>query len=242
MTSSPHSRFRLFSFILLGILLGLLTTPTSTAQALGGLLKQAQQKVNQSTSGTGRTANTPPPATSLADDPTGPIPESPDPADLTVDNNMAFARIVLANHRPWAKGEHVGDDDYFYRYLRDEYKAPLQFTFDRAYVDYITPRHYYLWSVIENISENLFSFYDPAKDNTANRYFRQKLLKIKQIHLTTTPQRAQPNHYAGSAGYVMSFDAVTGILTAAISNAPGNQGISRINQEDIQAFIQENVR
>lgn len=202
------------------------------AQGVGGFLNKAKQTINQ-------TNNSNSSSQAMGND--GPIPKSPAPTDLTVDNNIEFARTVLNNHRPWIKGEHVGDDDYFYRYLRDEYKAPLQFTFDRAYVEYITARHYYLWSVIENISENLFSFYDPGKDNTSNRYFRQKLLKIKQIHLTTTTQRAQPNHYAGSAGYVMSFDAGTGILTAAISNAPGNQGISRINQEDIQAFIQDNV-
>jgi len=211
------------------------------AQGLGGMLNKAKAKVNQATSAPTRSAGpaVAQTATQAAQGNTGPIPDSPSMSALTVDNNIEFAQTVLANHRPFTAGERTVDADYFYRFNRDGYHAPIQYTWDRPYVAFITPRHYYLFSVIENFSEEMHSYYDPTE--TSNRYARAKMLKIKEMHFTTTPQPA-PDKYAGHSGYVLSWNAATGVLTAAISVAPGNRGISNFNREDLKAFIDDNIK
>ena len=88
---------------------------------------------------------------------TGPIPESPATGALNVENQQTFARAVLANHRPWTLGEGTGDDDYFYRYLRDEDHVPLKFSWDPGFVQFITPKGRYLWFTIEDMCEMLFA-------------------------------------------------------------------------------------
>ena len=211
------------------------------AQGLGGMLNKAKAKVNQATSAPTRSAGpaVAQTATQAAHGNTGPIPDSPSMSALTVDNNIEFAQTVLANHRPWVKGQGTGDDDYFYRFMRDEYKAPLKFTWDRSYVEFITPKHYYLWSVIENVCEKSFDDYDP--NNQAVRYNRAKRLKIKEWHFTTTTKRPNgEDQYAGAQGYVMSWNPATGVLTCAIS-IPYNS-ISNFRGEDIVNFINDNIK
>lgn len=217
--------------------LTLFATPAASAQGLGGMLNKAKAKVSQATSA--RPTSTGGAIAQAGRGTTGDIPESPSSSELTVDNNIEFAQTVLANHRPFTAGERTTDADYFYRFNRDGYHAPIQYTWDRPYVAFITPRHYYLFSVIENFSEEMHSYYDPTE--TSNRYARAKMLKIKEMHFTTTPQPA-PDKYAGHSGYVLSWNAATGVLTAAISVAPGNRGISNFNREDLKAFIDDNIK
>ncbi len=177
--------------------------------------------------------------THAAQDNTGPIPDSPSLNALTVDNNIEYAQTVLSNHRPWEGANGGGDDDYYYRWIRDGYKVPLKFTWDRSYAEFITSQQVYLWSVIENVCEKTQPQYDPK--DSAVRYIRAKQLKIKEWHFTTTNRRANgEDRYAGAQGYIMSWNPATGVLTCAIS-VPGKV-ISNFRGEDITNFINDKIK
>ncbi len=231
------NRFRLLPSTALAALALFATTAPSHAQGLGGMLNQAKAKVTQTTSAPQRSAG--PALAQATQGNTGPLPDAPSMSQLTVDNNIEFAQTVLANHRPWVKGQGTGDDDYYYRLLRDEYHAPLKFTWDRPYVEFITRQQTYLWFVMENVSEKIFDQYNP--NIPAGRYNRAKMLKIKEWHFTTTTKRPNgEDRYAGAQGYVMSWNPATGVLTCAIS-IPGNV-ISAFRGEDITNFVNDNIK
>lgn len=166
----------------------------------------------------------------------GPLPPSPSPGELTVDNNIEYAQLMLANSRPYVPGGDGGPDGN-YRRLRYEYKVPVEFTWDRPYVELITRQNNYLYASIENISEGLRIYSDP--ENPYMRYSRAKILKIKRVHLTTTPKPAG-EQYAEPAGYLMNWDPATGVLTMAASTAKGNRSsVSAVNYEYIRDFVKE---
>lgn len=165
----------------------------------------------------------------------GPLPPSPAPAELTVDNNIEFAQLMLTNSRPFVPGSGDGGPDGNYRRLRYEYKVPVEFTWDRPFVEYLTRHGGYLYATIEDLCESLRIYSDP--ENPYMRYSRAKILKIKRVHFTTTP-KPRPDTYAGPAGYLMSWDPTTGVLTMAASTYQ-NYGLSAVNNEYVKAFIQE---
>lgn len=212
----------------------LMATTLSHAQGLGGLLNKAKAKVNQAT-------NTSPAPAWATQDNNGPIPESPPVNGLTVENQQAFARSVLDNHRPWVVGEGTHDDDYFYRYLRQEYKVPVKFTWDQPFVAYITPKSRYLWSIIEDMCEAIFAKCDPAESR--NRYFLANMSKVREIHLTTIYRPLRESDPGYDTGYLLSFDPATGILSAAAATA-GTRGISNFGlvDNDLARFIQEKIK
>ncbi len=204
----------------------LFAASAACSQTLGGLLNRAKAGATQAARAT------PTQAGPVAPGSTGPIPDSPPTNGLTVENQQTFARAVLANHRPWALGEHVGDDDYFYRYLRDEDHVPLKFSWDQGFVQFITPKGRYLWFTIEDMCTVLQPLCD-AKNTT----FLAKMRKVREIHLTTTDQPLRASDIGYGTGYRFSFDPATGVLTAAGSTIRGISNFSSVDN-DLANFIQ----
>ena len=224
MTTQPTC----FRAVALAALALFATTAASQAQGLGGMLNKAKAKVSQATQATSGAASVPAPAAAqAAQGSTGNIPESPSPDNLTAENNAAYARTVLANRRPWVKGQGVRDDDYAYRRLRDEFKMPIKFTWDQGFVAYITKFHFYLWSMINNTCENLYPGADPS---TPELYAATigGLRQVREIHYTTMTQKPTDDSRGASLGYLFSFNKATGVLTMALSTAiasgPNNFG------------------
>ena len=213
---------------LLAALGGLLATPAARAQTLSGALNRAKARVSQAATATA--------AAQAAPGSTGPLPESPSTNGLNVENQQAFARAVLANHRPWTLGEGTGDDDYFYRYLRDEDKMPVRFTWDQGFVQFITPKGRYLWFTIEDMCEMLY-----AKSDATNPDFRARMRKVRKIHLTTTDQPLRRSDIGYGTGYRLSFDPTTGVLTAAGSTSRGISNFSAVDN-DLVNFIEHNIK
>lgn len=210
------------------------------AQDLDRILNKAKTKVGQTTSAS--PASTGGVVAQAAQGNTGDIPSSPSMNELNVTNNQEFARALLTNHRPWVKGQGVNDDDYWYRWLRDEDKMPVKFTWDEPFVEYITPKQRYLWFVINDICDNLHQHADPGNPELS-RYFRGPMSKVEEIHFTTTPKRLVEGQPGATEGYTFSFSPATGVLTMACStvggNAPGNFERS---ETGLRSFIQQNAK
>lgn len=214
---------------------------TVQAQGLGGFLNKAKAKVNQTTGSKPDAAKTAQSVTSGADD-TGLPPRLPSPDELTPENNLSSALAILHNRRPYEENEYGTPDvqDHQYRRMRFEWKNPVEFTFDRPFAEYATRQRRWLFNVAANVCETLEWMSSTSEDM---RYKRAKVLKIKEWHFTTTtklPSKTQDDRYAGTQGYIMSFDPATGVLTCAAS-VPMNH-LTNFRGEDIVNFINDNVK
>lgn len=206
------------------------------AQGVGGMLNSAKAKVGQARGASTASSVAQAAAKNCAGDP----PAAPGPNDLTVDNNIAWTQAVLANCRPYLEGT-PSESDNNWRRLHFEYKAPLRFTWDRAYVEQLTPKGFYLMGQIEVLSLALLDWYKPNSDWNAE--YLPKFRKVKEIHLTTTTQL--PHGPGSEQGYVLGWNQATGVLFIAISNPPNRPRdlyFSNLHQEELIGFMKANIK
>ncbi len=232
--------------------LALFATSATSAQGLGGMLNQAKAKArqaadraaNQTTSAVlnGRSGQQKPadaqsktgpadgqsktsPANGQAKgDPTDELSQNRDPLDsppseLTAETQVAYIRAQMADTRPVAAQESRVNPspNENYRRLRQIAKIAIPFTWDEAAVQAATAQSKPLWDYINYMSYNLVS--GLRLEN--GPYLKSALQRVKEIHLTRKRVQEQFTELA------YSFDAGTGVLTAALNvDEEGNVGSS----------------
>ena len=215
--------------------LALFATTASQAQGLGGMLNKAKAGLNSATATTKATSGSPVQAATQAATQTGTGDLPPAPDVYTVASEQAYAHACLNDKRPvlpLSENDNANSPNRYYRELHQEYHMPLTFTWDEAAVQQlIDKRSGMLWSICEDISADIVrGLSHPADAPT----LRPLLLKVKQIHLTTSPKHRSNQDGPAMHGYFLSFNPATGVLTAAMSTP---DGINQVNTPPLDAVF-----
>lgn len=198
--------------------LALFATTAAHAQGLGGMLNKTKAKVGQATS-PGASPSRATAATQAGQGTSGELPDQPN--ERTVAGDQAYTRAWMADTRPVdLTGANKGPN-YYYKRLRQEYHMPLTFTWDEPAVQLLIDKRSSLWGTCEDIANDLvgglYGIDGPA--------VKPLLPKVKQIHLTTTPKRADARESPFMHGFFLSFNPATGVLTAAMSIPDGTSSV-----------------
>ncbi len=147
------------------------------------------------------------------------LPELPDrPRPFTLENQVQYFELWRDDKRPWP---HTQDaDNYWHRWLTQEFKVNPKLTWDQSLLEYLTSNQIPLAEVFEFMSEAL------VNGMTGNQgiYFKAPLSKVKEIHLTTTNYKRDTQDFGHNEGYFFSYNKATGVLTAAMTTTTNTFG------------------
>lgn len=207
---------RLFALILASVL----SSGLAPAQGLSGFLNQAKEKIKQTPLRGGKVVGSNPAQMGPSVVQTGGPPSLP--ATLTLDANEEYTTAALAYAKtqpfhPMGDSEQTPSEAYHYCELRHK-GYPLDITWDKAAIALTTDNRGYLWGayindVLSELSSGLSSRFGPE--------LKRRLAKVSGIHFTTSPKGRSLDDFGTLEGYFLSFDAHTGILTAAMSQPDG---------------------
>ena len=159
-----------------------------------------------------------------------------EPRTLTLENQVEYANIVLADKRPVVLGQDNSEPNYYYRRLTQVEKMPIKFTWDAAALKFLTAQPVSVVHVIEDISTNLVT----QLGTDQGVYLKGQLKKVKELHLTTTTQKRASGGGPAAYGYFPAFNKTTGVLTVAMSTTSGISNLD--NNTAFGQWITTNVK
>ena len=132
---------------------------------------------------------------------------------------MAYAN--RQTFRPSSDPDPTPSEIYSYCSLRAQ-GYPFRFTWDQAAINLSADNRTYLTGFLRDVSSDLIG----GLSSRFGPSLKPKLVKVKEIHFTTSPKKRSLDDFGTLGGYFFSFNPTTGVLTAAMSQPDGAISIS----------------
>ena len=159
---------------------------------------------------------------------------------MTPASNGEYTRALLAyantlTFHPHGESGESPEEVYWYCWLRQK-GYPVRFTWDAAALKLTADNRGYLSGYINDVADDLVS----GLGGTYAAQLKPRLAKVKEIHYTTPPKKRGLDELSTLAGYFLSFNPATGVLTAALSEPDG--AIAVATDRAVTKWLVKNVK